>query len=205
MLLTRNRWAPVLGLALLASGCGAARQLDDVLGAVLAPQGGATNGQLSAEITNVDTRNQYLEVRTSDGRTGQVRFDSNTKVIYQQREYPVSALERGDQVTMRVQSANNNELYTNEIMVDQSVQDRTGTTTGSTTSGLQRLEGTVVVIDNNRGVFEVRTGGTNYTVSLPYNASSTVRDRFNRMRSGDFVRLEGRWLSQGHLQLERYY
>src|SRR5688500_7897933 len=102
-----QRMLPVILGALLATGCIAANQLNDVLGAVLAPPG-STESQVAGEITNVDTRNQVVEIRTSDGRTGQVRFDSNTRVTYQQQQYGVNALERGDLVSMRLQTVNNN-------------------------------------------------------------------------------------------------
>jgi hypothetical protein len=195
---------PLVVGALLATGCGAARNLDEAIGAVLAPPG-STESQVSGEITNVDTRNQIIDLRTSDGRSGQVRYDNNTRVVYQQQEYNVTALERGDVVSMRLQNTNNNELYTNEILVTQSVQDRTGVPSTGTSSGLQRLEGTVGVIDNTRGTFELRTGNYTYMVQLSYNATSSVRDRFNRMRAGDFVRVEGRWVNNSTIQIERFY
>ncbi|MEX2281622.1 MAG: hypothetical protein WEE89_03930 [Gemmatimonadota bacterium] len=181
------------------AGCGAAQQLDDVLGAVLAPQG---NNQVSGEVLAVDTRNQQIQIRTAEGQTGYVNYDANTRVVYNNQQYNVTSLERGDLVSMTVQTVNTNQVYTNEITVTQSAQDRAGTSTG--TSGLQRLEGTIGLIDRNRGTFELRSGGTTVVVSLAYNATSAVRDRYSRIRSGDVVRLEGRWVGQNNLQVERF-
>jgi hypothetical protein len=126
------------------AGCGAARQIDDVLGAVMGP---AANSQLSGEVVSVDTRNQQIQIRTTDGRTGYINYDSNTKVYYNNQQYNVTSLENGDLVAMNVQNTNNNQIYTDQITVTQSVQDRTGTGTIDS-SGLQRLEGTVGVIDH---------------------------------------------------------
>ena len=151
----------------------------------------------------MDTRNQQIQIQTTDGRTGYINYDSNTRVYYNNQQYNVTSLERGDLVAMTVRTTNNNQIYTDQITVTQSAQDRTGTGTIDN-SGLQRLEGAVGVIDRTRGVFELRSGGTTIMVSLTYNATASVRDRFNRLRSGDYVRLEGRWVGQSNLQVERF-
>jgi len=176
------------------AGCSSTQGLNDVLGAVLAPP----SSQLSGEVVSVDTRNQQIQVRTTDNRTGYINYDSNTRVVYQNQQYPVTSLESGDLVTMTIQNVNNSQVYTSEIVVTQSAQDRTGTTIDPT--GLQRLEGTVGVIDRNRGTFDLRSGGTTISVALSYSATSAVRDRYNRIRSGDYVRVEGRWVAQNTLQ-----
>jgi hypothetical protein len=48
-------------------------------------------------------------------------------------------------------------------------------------------------------------GGSTVLISLPYNASTSARDRFSRLRAGDYVRVEGRFIAQHNLQLERFY
>src|SRR3712207_8834488 len=56
--------------------------------------------------------------RSQDGRTGTVYFDDRTRVVYQQREYPVTSLEAGDYVSLRVQQDNRNqrsEEHTSEL------------------------------------------------------------------------------------------
>lgn len=195
----KTRAALTLIAAATLAACGAAREIDDVLGGVFAPP----TSQLSGEVQVVDTRNQQIQIRTSDGRTGYVNYDSNTRVLYNNQQYGVTSLERGDLVTMNVQTIDTNQVYTNEITVTQSAQDRAGTGTIDT-GGLQQLEGTVGVIDRTRGTFELRSGGSTTIVSLAYNATSTVRDRYNRLRSGDYIRLEGRWVGQSALQVERF-
>jgi hypothetical protein len=184
--------------AVSLAGCGAGSSLNDVLGSVLAPP----NSQVSGEVLAINTQNQQIQIRTGDGQTGYINYDSNTRVLYNNQQYNVTSLERGDVVSMNVQTVNNNQVYTNEITVTQSVQDRVGTTPES---GLQRIEGTVGVIDRTRGIFEVRSGGTIVQVNIAYNASSAIRDRFNRLRSGDYARVEGRWIGRSQLQVERFF
>ena len=195
-----RRALPAL-MVIAATGCSSAGNLGEILGGVLnAPTGNST---VAGEVTSVDTNNRQIQIRTSDNQTGWIGYDNNTRVLYGQQEYSVSALERGDLVSMTVQQVNNNQLYTNQITVTQSVQDRTGTGT-TTSTNLQRLEGTVGYIDRTRGTFEVRAGNATFTAALGYNASSTVRDRYGRLRAGDYVRMEGTWTGQNLLQVERF-
>jgi hypothetical protein len=151
-----------------------------------------------------------------------VSFDERTRVMYRGQSYPVTALERGDQVSMRVASAGP-PRYVDLISVQQSVQERAGTAgapgtaapapptpagpTGSSAGSLpgQRIEGTVGMIDGQRGLFEVRTRdlGT-LVVSLPYNPRGADVERFQRLRSGESVRLSGRLLNAQRFELEHF-
>ena len=121
--------AATLALGGCAGGLGNLGALGEILGqATGAGAGGQQQGQgqLQAEVQSVDTNNQRLYVRTQQGQSGAVRFDSNTQVIYRQERYPVTALERGDVVSVQVQQIANNELYAARVDVVQSVQERTG-------------------------------------------------------------------------------
>jgi hypothetical protein len=61
------------------------------------------------------------------------------------------------------------------------------------------------MIDGQRGLFEVRTRdlGT-LVVSLPYNPRGADIERFQRLRSGDAVRLSGRLLNAQRFELEQF-
>jgi hypothetical protein len=41
-------------------------------------------------------------------------------------------------------------------------------------------------------------------VSLPYNAPRAISDRLNRLREGDYVRMEGRFLNRERFELEAF-
>lgn len=126
-----NGW--VIGATVLVlGGCGgggALGTLGDILGAATGQGGGGQQQQqqqIQAEIQRVDANDQRVYVRTREGRDGSVRFDQNTAVIYQQQQYPVTALERGDLVNLTVRQISQNELYASRFDVVQSVQDRQG-------------------------------------------------------------------------------
>ena len=213
--------AGILGLRLAAvaamlstAACSQTGALGDILGGVLGPQGtGVGTGsasQASGEILYVDTQQQVMQIRTQSGQTGNVYFDQNTRVVYQQREYPVTALERGDVVTFQVQQDQRGNAYTNYVQVQQSVQDRGGQSTSAQgtynngNSTLQRFAGTVGYIDTQRGTFELRTQNGTAQVVLPYNLGTQDGNRFRSLRSGQSVTVDGRMVAQGRIDLERF-
>jgi hypothetical protein len=63
----------------------------------------------------------------------------------------------------------------------------------------------VEVVDSRRGTFEMRDrSNRTVVVSLPYGAPRSVGERFNRLREGDYVRIEGRFLNQDRFELENF-
>jgi hypothetical protein len=164
--------------------------------------GGLGRNDLIGEVRRVDTHNRQIELRSESGRNLQVRYDNNTRVVYRQREYAVSNLEAGDYVAMRAQEDRDGRYYADYITVREAAQDRGS---GRASLGrLDRFEGRVEYIDARRGSFEIRDRGRVVLVTLPYNASRSVSDRFNRLREGDFVRVEGRFINDDRLELEAF-
>src|SRR5687768_14587248 len=108
----RTRTACAL-FALTLSGC-AGSGIGDVLGGVLGggqPAGQPESGTVVAEVRSVNTRDQMIRVRTDDGETADIRYDSRTTVSYRDRNYEVDALETGDVVRMDITRNNQNEYY----------------------------------------------------------------------------------------------
>lgn len=187
------------GALMLASFAACAGNLGNVLGGVLG--GGNTQNQLSGTIRNVDSRSQQISIQESNGQTIPVMYDNQTQVVYQNQNYPATALEYGDQVTARVQ-ANGNAYYTDYVQVDQSVRGNGSVTTGN----VQLLQGTVRQVDRRNGLFTLDTNGYNtLTVTLPQSLSTNDINRFNSLRSGDTVRFYGTYLSSAQIQLRNFY
>ena len=176
--------------------------LGNVLGSVL---GGAGQGasQVSGYVQGVDTRSQYIALQSSNGQSVNIQYDNQTKVVYNNQSYPVTSLDRGDQVTARIQSTNNGSYYTDLVQVDQQVQG----SNGSTASGnVQTIQGTVRGIDMQNGLFSLDMGtGTRVTVSMPYSASRADQNRFQNLRQGDYVRIAGVYLNNTRVELRQFY
>lgn len=164
--------------------------------------GGSGRNDLVGEVRRVDTRNRLIEIRSESGRNIPVRYDNNTRVVYRQRDFNVANLEPGDYVAVRAQEDRDGRYYADYVTVREAAQDR-----GSGRDRLARLdrfEGRVESIDARRGSFEVRDRGRVIRVTLPYNAPRSVSERFNRLREGDYVRVEGRFLTDDRFELESF-
>ncbi len=197
-----RRPAPLLSFLafaiLTAAGCAELGQIN------IPGDYGNASADVVGEVRNVDSRSRQIEIRTDAGRTWNVQYDNQTRVVYRQRDYAVSNLEPGDYVALRTQQDRDGRLYTDLVTVKESVQDRGGSSRDRA-GRLDRLEGTVEYIDSRRGQFEVRDRGNRLiVVNLQYNAPRTVSDRFDRLREGDTVRIEGRFLNQDRFELENF-
>ena len=169
--------------------------------------GSLGGNELVGEVRTIDTRARQIELRTDAGRTLSVGYDNTTRVSYRQRDYAVSNLEPGDYVALRAQQDRDGRFFTDLITVRESVQDRSGygSRGGGSVGRLNTIEGRVEVVDSRRGTFEMRDrSNRTVVVSLPYGAPRSVADRFNRLREGDYVRIEGQFLNQDRFELENF-
>ena len=164
---------------------------------------------LVGEVREVDTRARQIELSTDAGRRFLVKYDNNTRVSYRQRDYAVANLEPGDYVAVRAQQDRDGRYFTDLITVKESVQERGGYGGPSSGSGnvgrVEKLEGRVEYVDSRRGMLEIRDPNNRLVVvSLPYNAPRAVSERLNRLREGDYVRMEGRFINRERFELENF-
>jgi hypothetical protein len=192
-----SRLAAILALSIFAfAGCHELGHMDGP------PIFGDGSNDIVGEVQYVDTRNRQIEVRSDTGRTEYVRYDSQTRVTYRQRDYVVENLEAGDYVAMRVQQDRSGQLYVDQVTVRESVQERGRE---GQSARFARFEGTVERIDSRRGSFGLRNRQNRLVlVTLPYNPPRAMSERFSRMREGDYIRIEGRFLNQDRLELENF-
>jgi hypothetical protein len=172
--------------------------LEDVAGSGLG--GGPT---LSGEVRSVDTRRGRLQIRDEyERRTETVRYDSRTRVVYGNREYPVSSLERGDYVRVRVDYDRDGNAWADRIEVRGSGRDDRDdrNNIGRTV----RLDGTVRQVDQRRNLFTVEERQDVYVVYVPSRASRNDVRRFEDLRRGDRARADVRVVARGQAELIRF-
>jgi hypothetical protein len=191
----RVGWSTAVACLLVAAG--ACSQLGSILGGA---GGSPQSNQVSGYIEDVNTRTQQIAIQTSGGQRVVLSYDNQTAVVYQNQNYPVTALERGDQVTARVQSTSNGAYYTDLVQVDQSVSSASG---GA--GSVQSLQGTVGQIDRSNGVFRLDGNNTSVIVSLPYNVRQSDLNTFQNLRVGDRVRLYGVFVNNSRVELRQFY
>lgn len=196
--------AVALATSTTLGACAGAGNLGSVLGDVLGGMGGQQQGgQVQGTILGVDTRAQAIGIQTTNGQQVNLLYDQNTQVVFENRNYPPTALERGDRVTARIQQVQQG-YYTDMVQVTQSVSGSAGT--GVTPTGsVQQLEGTVQSVSLGEGSFTLGLQGYGIvTVTLPYNASRTEIERFQRLRRGDNIRFYGVFINETRIELRQF-
>jgi hypothetical protein len=196
------RTAAAALLLFSAGACSSTGGLGNILGSVLGSGTGAgQSNQVSGYIQGVDTRNRQIGVHTSNGQTLVVAYDNQTQVLYQNQNFPVTSLENGDQVTLRIQSLQNGSYYTDVVQVDRSVTGPSTIQSGN----VQLLQGTVRQVDQANGLFLLDvTNGSRVTVSVPQQTGRNDLNRFRNLRAGDYTRLYGVYLNNSRVELRQF-
>lgn len=185
---TKSLIAAVLAVLLL--GACSSGGLGDVLG------GGNNNSnyQISGTVDSVDTSSRSIWLRdvsgyssmlsSGGGNTVRVYYDDQTSVEWQGRSYRPQDLERGDQVTVRVDEQGNT-LVAESMSVTYNAAG--GMTSGSnypTGNYGSSIRGTIRYIDTSRSTIEVsRTSGSN--VIIQYGTNTPVYYNNQTYRPGD--------------------
>jgi hypothetical protein len=194
------RAAAAVLLLLSIDACSSAGGLGNILGSVLG-QGTGQGNQVSGYVQGVDTRNQQIGIQQSNGQTLAVAYDNRTQVLYNNQNYSVSSLERGDQITARIQQLQNGGYYTDVVQVDRSVSGPSAVQSGN----VQLLQGTVRQVDQANGQFLMdASNGGRVTVQLPQQLTRADLDRFRSLRPGDYTRLYGVYLNNSRVELRQF-
>ena len=109
--------------ALLLASCGSMGGLGDIGNIILGSPSSTQSSDVQGYVNSVDTRNQSIALDvsyvnnlrpSSTDQRGTIYYDSSTRVVYQGREYRVTDLERGDQIS--VKGHNDNGRYLAETI-----------------------------------------------------------------------------------------
>jgi len=150
---------------------------------------------ITATVNGVDTKLEEIYLRASGNQHYVVNYTKDTRVSDRGRSFSVAELRVGDQVRVDLRENTGRRLYADRIR-----RESAGAT--NSTVGIRTVEGTVERIVPERGFLELRLlNGDLLTVYVPESTSTTTRDRFDRIRVGDQVRLEGERLSEDRLEL----
>jgi hypothetical protein len=193
-----RRWVLAAGAGVVALGMACA-PLAGELGSVL------TGNAMTGEIRSLDTRRSIVRVRDDrGGREESVRYDSRTRVVYAQRQYPVSSLRRGDRVRVQLTYDRNGTAWADRIDVRDNGRGDTRDRMDTRSNRVQRLDATVREIDHRRGYFTVQENRTTVIVQVPQRVSRDDARRFDRLRRGNRVRADVRYMTQNRAELVRF-
>jgi translation initiation factor IF-1 len=181
-------WLPLV-MALLWAGCESIALMPRA--SIDAP--GAPNS-VTATVNGIDTGLREVYLRTANNQHYVVNYTNETRVTDRTREYAVNGLRPGDQVRVDLRQGDDRRLYADRIVLESA-----GTPEAS---GIRTVEGTVERVVQERGFFELRIlSGDLLTIYVPESSSEATKSRFNRIRDGDQVRVEGERLSENRLEL----
>jgi hypothetical protein len=133
-------------------------------------------------------------------------------VVYGNREYSVTTLERGDYVRVRVDHDRDGNPWAEVIEVTESARDYDRDDDryddrydeDDYRGRTLRLDGTVRQIDVRRYVFSIEDRDDLYLVYVPSRASRDDVRRFERLRRGERTRAEVRVVRRGQAELIRF-
>jgi hypothetical protein len=187
-----NVLAPLMAVLLLA-GCGSSG-IGDILG------GGSGSSSIaeirgtvdyvdtssrSIVLTNVTSYDSRLANGGSGGTTTRIYYDTNTPVEYQGRNYRPEDLERGDQISVRVDDTGSRLMAESMTVLHDSSSGTYGSGTGTYGS---TLRGTVSYVDSSRRILEVDRGYGSGVVTVQYDTNTFVEFNGRRYRVEDLDR-----------------
>jgi hypothetical protein len=118
-----RRAAFVFAAALLIASCGTGGGLGSIGDIILGSPSTSQPSDVRGSVDYIDTQNQRIDLNVayvnnlrssgSDQR-GSIYYDNNTRVVYNGKNYNVTDLERGDEISVR--GANNNGRYVAETI-----------------------------------------------------------------------------------------
>lgn len=141
---------------------------------------------VTATVNGIDRGQRELYLRTANNQHYVVNYTTGTRVTDRGRDVNIDDLRTGDRVRIELREGTGKRLFADEIEVE-------GFTGGAT----RTVEGTVERIVPERGFLELRgLNGALITVYVPEGSNVETRNRFQRIRVGDTVRLEGERLDE---------
>ena len=199
MKLTRGRLL-VLALGTLLMGVPGCMENIALFPRPLLPEGQL---DVTGVVERVDLDAQQLYVRPYDGPRRAVVYSRDAQVLYRGREYPVTRLVPGDVVAMQIKPDTRGEPYVDLIRIqEETVGDRGRREDFTTARRIERLAGTVESINRRNDSFELNNRpGQIVSVDLSEYVRDSDKERFRTLRTGDRVRIEGKYVGSDRFEM----
>lgn len=154
-------------------------------------------------VERVDLAERRLYLRPTGGERRVVDYSRDAQVFYRGRVYPVTRLAPGDVVAMQMKQDARGKSYVDLIRIQQeNVSDRGRREDFGLAPEIETLAGTVESVSRRDNSFELdNPRGQTVSVVLSENARDSDRERFRTLRSGDRVRIEGKFISRDRFEM----
>jgi hypothetical protein len=200
-------------MVLFLAACGSSGGLGDILGGGSPTTSNEIRGIVdyidvnnrTIVLTNVSGGGSMLSSGGSSGNTVRVVWDNNTSVEFQGAAHRPEDLERGDEVSIRVDQSGNT-LIADRVTVLRDATPGSSTYPGDTGSSASMIRGTVRHIDTNRRQIEIDRGFGS-AVLVDYDSSIRVLHGgrtygVSELERGDEVDIRVRDLGNGRFSAQ---
>lgn len=141
------------------------------------PSNGGYNSTVTGTVRYVNTSSHTLTIDRGYNQTAVVEYDTNTSVSYNGRNYMVTDLEPGDQVSIASRDFGGGRLVATNISVTRSVSS--SSTSGTTSSQYATIRGTVQYVDTNARTITLNSTSWSTGFLPGYGNTSSVTVRYD--------------------------
>ena len=153
-------------------------------------------------VERVDLGARRLYLRSNNGERRGVTFSNDAQVFYRGREYPITRLAPSDLVAMQMKRDEHGDSYVDLIRIEEEARsDRDLREESTTPPRIETLSGTVQNVNQREDSFELNVQANPTVVALSPNVRDSDRERFRKLRSGDRVRIEGRFIGRDRFEM----
>ncbi|MGZ5474142.1 MAG: hypothetical protein ACXW31_14785 [Thermoanaerobaculia bacterium] len=145
---------------------------DATPGTSTSPGSDVYNSTVRGTVRYVDTSRRTIEIDRGSGSIMNVEYETSTPVHWNNQTYRAADLERGDEIEIRLRDMGSNRWLAQDISVVRSVSS--SGTTGSSTSQVATIRGTVRSVDTSRRTIEIESATWASRFNSGANTSSRV-------------------------------
>lgn len=153
-------------------------------------------------VERIDTAARRIDLQLNGGERRSIGYTADAQVLERGREYPITKLAAGDRVAAQVRQNERGESYANLIRIQENAPRRNPERASVPAPKIQTLSGTVGIVNRRDNFFELNSKpGETVAVALSPNVRDSDRDRFSTLRSGDHVRVEGKFTNRDRFEM----
>lgn len=194
-----QRTISVLALGALLTGVPGCMEDIALIGRPTIPEG---QQDLVGAVDHVDVASRRIYLRSSGDEHRGIAYSADARVLDYGREYPMTRLAPGDVVAMQMRRDLRGDSYVELVRIQENVGNRSREEAAVSAPRIQTLVGRVESVDRQDNSFDVNNQlGQKVMVTLSEYARESDRDRFRTLRSGDHVRVEGKFTRRGRFEM----
>jgi hypothetical protein len=161
-----------------------------------------TEPDVIGAVERVDVGAHRLYLRSTSGERSSVAFTDDAQVFDRGREFPITRLAPDDVVAMQIKRDARGESYVDLIRLQVAARaDRGLREETMPAPHIETLSGTVQRVNRRDDSFELENSPNKISVALSEYVRDSDRELFQKLRSGDHVRIEGRFIGRERFEM----